>query len=147
MGKLALTHSHALFFNNLQRQGHTMRHVKEVTTTSKVSSKIPPSVQGTYADASREHLRRKHVLEKLQCERCWREFTLKQEFEEHDGAINSHNECQLLDKPRGYTNVMSQRQRSRIYDRRKSREVGTDDEKWRVIYHILFPLEAIPSPC
>jgi hypothetical protein len=107
-------------------------------------------VFAAWTNASREHLKNKHLL-KLQCDRCWSKFQTREKFDDHDWEISFATACEPKNKPPGHVEGMSQRQYSRIIDRAKprgeTRGPSNEVEKWQSIYRILFPSEPILSPC
>jgi hypothetical protein len=88
----------------------------------------------------REHFKRKHRL-LLHCPRCWVAFKLLPDFNAHMAAPDG---CQPGVAPDGVTDY----QWVQIHDKHNFVSVHTEEDKWRVIYRILWPDDNdIPPPC
>jgi hypothetical protein len=93
------------------------------------------------ADASREHLYRKHEAP-IQCHRCWIFFKDQDDFKIHAMAANRCEE-----RPGQPTEGFTTTVRKHLRSRKKPNIAQNEDERWRQMYRILFEGEDVPSPC
>lgn len=90
----------------------------------------------------KEHLYRCHQISP-HCKRCWRTFKTQQQLDGHlTVAATDICEVQAGKAPAGITSAVERQLRSR----KKSHPGQTDEERWKDIYKLLFPNEAVPSP-
>lgn len=82
------------------------------------------------------------MLPEHQCCRCQRTFDEQRDLEEHYRA-ETELKCPRLDRPiaDGITKAQTD-----LLDK-PSRKGQREEEKWDNVYRILFPLDAVPSPC
>ncbi|KAK4154092.1 hypothetical protein C8A00DRAFT_14760 [Chaetomidium leptoderma] len=87
----------------------------------------------------KEHLYRRHY--KPHCPRCKQTFSDARELAEHEMAVVR---CEVLDMipPSDITTHQEKQLKSRKHTTRRQ----TEEEKWRDIYRLLFPMEEVPSP-
>jgi hypothetical protein len=91
---------------------------------------------------SREHLYRRHHPLPIYCDRCGLIFKSRRELANHNREIPANGcEVRLKNGLMGITAEMKKRLQSD-----KKRRCDQAD-RWREIYHMLFPDEPIPSPC
>jgi hypothetical protein len=94
--------------------------------------------------AYREHLYRRHTLPP-QCTRCCETFKTEERLKEHSRSpegctVREQEPLEGLDKS----------QVEKLKYRKSMFQAESMEEKWRIIYGILFPdvaSELIPSPC
>ncbi|OCK75001.1 hypothetical protein K432DRAFT_309501, partial [Lepidopterella palustris CBS 459.81] len=86
----------------------------------------------------KEHLYRCHIL--IQCKRCRQEFKNDADLEKHQREIEP---CAINDSeaPEG----LDMNQRMRLKSKKKFGTEVTEEEKWRAVYHFLFPDEDASS--
>lgn len=86
----------------------------------------------------KEHLYRRHQLPEFQCLRCYKTFT-------NSDGLNIHHKqpipCDVVDHK--VADGISQLQVMRLKSRRRNR-FASEEDKWRDMYKIVFPLEEIP---
>ncbi|KAI1359619.1 hypothetical protein F5Y08DRAFT_344484 [Xylaria arbuscula] len=92
----------------------------------------------------KEHLYRKHRQPKFKCMRCCEHFDSEQPYVNHQRAPVP---CQLRDpEPIEGFNADQEKQ---LKSRKKKDHIVTEADKWRAVFHILFPdvkTKEIPSP-
>lgn len=95
------------------------------------------------ADVNREHVYRRHAAP-IHCTRCGQVF-------ETETALTNHSrstvvcEIRSFEAPEGFNKEQEKKLRSR-----KREGNPTEEDLWRKMYRILFPLDdntSIPSPC
>ena len=90
---------------------------------------------------------RKHLFEHhdhtVTCCRCYRWFRKEADLHTHVRAVKT---CNLIEPGRGC--FMSNELWERIETRQKAEGVKSLADKWRVMYHVMFPFDdPIPAPC
>jgi hypothetical protein len=88
----------------------------------------------------RGHLYRHHRV--FQCQRCKDVFQNPEDLDGHFVAVTSC-ELRLIKPAEGITSTLEKQLRSR----KKACRDETEEERWKRIYEILFPIEPAPSPC
>ncbi|KAI9642097.1 hypothetical protein NHQ30_009968 [Ciborinia camelliae] len=85
------------------------------------------------------HLYRHHRI--FQCQRCKRLFSNQQEVNDH---LKQQEACELLKDVQedGITNEMVERLRSK----KKTHRSQSEEDRWKEMYRIIFPTEAVPDP-
>ena len=90
----------------------------------------------------REHLHRRQQIA-IHCQRCWLTFRTQQQYNEH---IILQDICQI--KPGHPPDGITPEQGIKLRSRKKLHRSQTEADRWREIYKLLFPDDAvIPSPC
>lgn len=95
--------------------------------------------------ANREHLYKRHREPKHKCQRCWEVFANSSELKDHHRI---DNRCDR--RPEPDFDGFGPDQENKLRSRKQSDLEGTEPEKWRKIFTVLFshvPEEKIPSPC
>lgn len=89
----------------------------------------------------REHLYRRHRVP-IQCKRCWLNFKSQSALDDH---LTVTNICPITEgtPAEGVTVDIEKRLRSR----KKTAPGQSEEDRWREIYTLLFPDEAVPVPC
>ncbi|KAH7136248.1 hypothetical protein EDB81DRAFT_657399, partial [Dactylonectria macrodidyma] len=90
----------------------------------------------------KEHLYRRHMLPRYQCNRCYEDLGSLASFTEHQRLPVP---CQLRDLAQ--REGIDEDQERRLRSKRRTKRKPTEEEKWVDVYGILFPGdELIPSP-
>ncbi|KAF2489961.1 hypothetical protein BU16DRAFT_471429, partial [Lophium mytilinum] len=95
-------------------------------------------------NSDREHLYRNHALP-ISCPRCCNTFKSDAELYDHSRALES---CKIQEKRP--LDGFNRDQEMRLKSKKRSPITVTEEDKWRAIFRILFPLDPeadIPSPC
>jgi hypothetical protein len=93
---------------------------------------------------SRDHLYRKHTIP-IHCPRCYTVFAKSQELTAHNREAVP---CSIKPQPDDFEGL-TEEQNKQLHSR-KGLKGKSEVQKWRGIYHILFPLvptDEIPDPC
>jgi Zn-finger nucleic acid-binding protein len=77
-----------------------------------------------------------------QCQRCKDVFANDDELDSH---IEADRGCNT--KPTEHVDGITKKMKEQIQCRKKAFPGQTEAERWKQIYQILFPDEAVPSPC
>ena len=92
----------------------------------------------------REHLYRNHSLP-IFCRRCYTIFKADSLLDDHQRAIEP---CKM--RPKENIEGFDKLQLERLRSRKKSQTEPSEEDKWREVYRILFPIDdasSMPSPC
>ncbi|CZR68989.1 uncharacterized protein PAC_18890 [Phialocephala subalpina] len=85
------------------------------------------------------HLYQRHRI--FQCERCSELFKDEHKLKDHFMAVKT---CDL--KPPITVDGITCKLERQLRSRKKTHNTQTQEDRWKAIYRILFPLEIIPSP-
>ncbi|KAF1994367.1 hypothetical protein P154DRAFT_447722 [Amniculicola lignicola CBS 123094] len=91
----------------------------------------------------KEHLYRRHLLP-IQCNRCCATFSTEPLLREHQRDARG---CEIREQ--APLEGFNKDQERKLKSKRRSPVVQTEEDKWKRVYHILFPddpAEAMPSP-
>jgi len=104
-------------------------------------SEFPTDALNLLLNLSREHLYRRHRAP-IQCARCWPQFDDQANLNTH---LTVKNVCEVRE---GFTtDSMTVDMEKRIRSRKNASKDQTEEDRWKVMYGILFQNEAVPSPC
>ncbi|KAM5368024.1 hypothetical protein ACJZ2D_009738 [Fusarium nematophilum] len=91
----------------------------------------------------KEHLLRRHQLPEYRCPRCFDDFTTEPKYRDH---VRRQEACSTRAQPLAKEGI-NKEQAELLKKRKKNSSAKTEEDRWNEVYKILFPNEAVPSPC